>query len=493
MKPRPEAERIRDLPKTSNGFNIAAPVAQSLENLRFVPVPQDETFPEHVVLADGTTILELSLILATAADAADETLADGTWAKYLGASLRVFDWWYAAARLSEGFDPFRSGKPQVRLAFKAWLKKMRCTYAEGPKNSGYIKVTAPVSCRDQVRTAAHGLRKAYDVLILADAYAFENPFKIDEQADRERRRRLHMAKGGKGGEKPKANESDYSDAWLRFDGVPCTPPRKAVTDIVANVVELMIQLGHPQAIILATRFARETGCRISEALFLPVAGLVKTEALGTQAVCTNKASRGRAVKKTIFTQTLGVDMFDFVDQCILARDPDGNGIADAIADCKAERTDKWERVPVFPNFYDGFYSDSGYEYWWHPVADLIADDPVTGERIGVRPTPHFLRHAFVNDYLAAIPADWPRGKQARAREILVKYMAWRTGERMLEVYGAEQAEAEVAMIMGASIEKRMAAMERLIDGVEIPAAAIAKSERMVARNVFSKMFDEDDE
>ena len=215
-----------------------------------------------------------------------------------------------------------------------------------------------------------------------------------------------------------------SDSYYRLEGDAWVPQLVNDPSLRARVLRAGEARGWSLRAQVVCRLLFDSGARLSE-----VAGLTFGDwlALGLQNASRafDKGSRGRRVKRLRFSHETAKLLRRYVDTERAALDPEGRGIAQLEALARRGTIDP-DTIPLFLNQRgDPLTARAFREHHWNPAM------AAAGLAVG----PHQARHWYVTQSVRHIH-ETTRGEASVAAELkkLVAYMAWRSGEAMLEVY-----------------------------------------------------------
>ncbi len=215
-----------------------------------------------------------------------------------------------------------------------------------------------------------------------------------------------------------------SDNYYRLEGAAWVPQLVNDPSLRARVLRAGEARGWSLREQVVCRLLFDSGARLSE-----VAGLTFGDwlALGLQNTTRafDKGSRGRRVKRLRFSHETAKLLRRYVDTERAARDPEGRGMARLEALARRGTVDP-DALPLFLNQRgDPLTARAFREHHWNPAM------AAAGLAVG----PHQARHWYVTQSVRHIH-ETARDQVAVAAELkkLVAYMAWRSGEAMLEVY-----------------------------------------------------------
>ncbi len=395
----------------------------------------DQMFPIQVL--DGSCLphLELSVALSRLPD----YVSDSTAKKYSAAILRFFDFVSTSATVAahgQDLDPFGTAE-QVRMLVRLYLtEQMRAKVQIRQDHIGstvqWVHVAHAAS--DAAETVLNGLRKVFDILTDAGLRSSPNPLVASDGGNRTedardryviqfRRRRGRDPMPERSGVDPQQpHHIRYSRTYFRVVGQQWKPEYIDDPLLVDRILEAGKAAGWPRAVQLITEVAAEAGCRISEVLAITAGDWFEASQFGQKINAIDKGSRNRRRKVIAITAALVKAISRYFDHERRAVSPSGRTLAQvrrSEADGLAEH--------LFLNSCGERFTYSGYnDHHFRPAMKAA----------GLAVQPHSLRHHFVNSALNEIEAaGLSPAEKERLKESLADYIAWRTGAKMLAVYG----------------------------------------------------------
>jgi integrase len=399
----------------------------------------DPLFPVQVLDGAGLPHAELSLVLSRLPD----YVSNSTAKKYGAAILRFFDFVSSSATVAaheQDLDPFGT-TAQVRMLVRLYLTeqlkvKVQVRRDDIGSNVNWVHVKHIAS--DAAETVLNGLRKVYDILSDAGLRAGPNPLMAEDAGDRadEGRRQQILQFRNRCGRNPMPDRSGvdcqqphhirYARTYFRVVGGQWKPHYIDDPRLIDRILNAGKSAGWPRAVQLITEVAAEAGCRISEVLAITVGDWYEASQFGQKVNAIDKGSRNRRRKVITITPGLVKAISRYFDQERRAASFTRQTLAQVRRLAFLGKAEILAQ-PLFLNSHGGTFSYSAFnDHHFRPA--------MKAARLAVQP--HSLRHHFVNTALNEIEAaDMTSAEKDRRKESLVEYMAWRTGEKMLGVYG----------------------------------------------------------
>jgi hypothetical protein len=171
----------------------------------------------------------------------------------------------------------------------------------------------------------------------------------------------------------------------------------------------------------------ESGARISEVIGLTAADWAVSRFLN-QLSARNKGSFGIRTKRLVISHGLANlyrRYFDDVERGRLAWDTHHHSMHD-LQTILSEDSNRLSKIPLFLTERGTPMSSNLFrDYYWRPALRVS----------GIHAHPHQARHWFVTNALRSIEATTSDEQDKRRRkEELIRYMNWRSGEKMLHAY-----------------------------------------------------------
>jgi integrase len=431
-------------------------------------------FPTHVVKQDGTAHPELTLY----ANKASDSLSKRTVPIYLAEVLRVFTWVQQDTILQEDQQSLLGPIGQVRRILYEYLTAdCKCVLRQrrdGKTTTIFVRTTNQT--RVNVKLTLAVMKHFYATLIPARAYKHENPL-VSAELVRELKHtkdRIQEAFVANQGRRSPHNSGGVDDNWqhqLRYStnyfqlaNGEWKPRIIADALLPARILHAGRKYGWGLRETTISRMLFESGGRIGDIMSCTLGDWLLYDCLN-RIEATSKGSDGRRVKTLVFTTdtTNLLKRYWNTERAEVETGP-FKKLADFTRASKNRKLDP-HTVPLFLSNSGKPYAAATFrDYYWRPA--LAAS--------GIKCQPHQARHWFVTTSLDEIDktAKNPVERQ-RLREKLVQYMAWHSGEAMLDVYdqSGSRAAEHVPLVHG-----RLAAIEQQYKSRPLPSAT-AYSER----------------
>lgn len=390
----------------------------------------------HVVRADGLPDEPLTAFV----EEQRHCLAEGSVSLYARELLAFLNW-------SES-DPIavRNGwtalgrNVQVRQLVRQYLTvAARCKILVRPDQLGlkvaYVNETAGTHIN--TRAFLSSLRRFYDFLIERSDYEDANPLAVAgySAAVRELHRSRHAVIRAMIGRNamPAASGVDppadirLSSNFFRCAGREWLPQSIDDPLFPSAIYAAGREFGWSLREFCIARTLFESGARISEVIGLTAADWGVSRFLN-QFSSRDKGSLGIRTKRLVISHGL-VNLyrryFDDAERGRLAWDPHHQSMHD-LQEMLSEDPNRLSSIPLFLTERGTPMSSNLFrDYYWRPA--LRAS--------GIHAHPHQARHWFVTNALRTIETTAAQEQdQRRRKEELIRYMKWRSGEKMLHAY-----------------------------------------------------------
>jgi site-specific recombinase XerD len=329
---------------------------------------------------------------------------------------------------------------QVRQLVRQYLTvAASCKIAGRPDQLGlkvaYVNETAGTHINTRAFLCA--LRRFYDFLIERSDYTEANPLAVTgySAAVRELHRSRHAAMREIAGRNPMPSVSGVdppnnirlSSNYFRCAGREWLPQSIDDPSFPSAVYGAGREYGWGLREFCIVRTLFESGARISEVIGLTAADWAVSRFLN-QFSARNKGSLGIRTKRLVISHGLANlyrRYFDHAERGRLACDPHHHSMHDLQKVFK-EDPNRLSSIPLFLTERGTPMSSNLFrDYYWRPA--LRAS--------GIHAHPHQARHWFVTNALRSIETIASGEQdQRRRKEELIRYMKWRSGEKMLHAY-----------------------------------------------------------
>jgi hypothetical protein len=368
-------------------------------------------------------------------DAAVAALGDlsisSVWSKY-GLWLERFLCYEHDA--GESYDAFlNEDRFGARRRIAGFLRAWGCSI--GPsRNRRYNSVVVRRSGKAlaDIEIALIVVRAFYRALIDEGLFQAENPCDVDGWAQAAAIRLAEALRG--------RNERGYlrgeSGHHFRVAERRWSPPAiDDPTGVGKRVIDAIDQHGGwPTGGRLLTMAMVDGGARFADTAPINVADWAVGSNFGCAALAPDKGSKGRRVKRIMFSDDLRVLIGSNFDQRAAA-DLSLPGLSELKTMFREGRLEELTRLPLFPNAHGRIFTYANYNNgWFRPTMQLfrVKIHSNLGERA---PTPHWLRHASIESDLSDIYSRLENPDQIAAELVeLKRYYGWKSEQ--VERYAA---------------------------------------------------------
>lgn len=282
-----------------------------------------------------------------------------------------------------------------------------------------------------------GLRRFYDFMIDRSDYTDANPLALAgySAAVRELHRSRYVSVREMEGRNPMPaasgvdppNDIRLSSNFFRCAGREWLPQSVDDPLFPSAIYAAGREYGWGLREFCIVRTLFESGARISEVIGLTAADWAVSCFLNHFSAC-NKGSCGVRTKRLVISHGLASlyrRYFDEAKSGRLAHDPHHLSMRD-LQRIRFENPDRLSMVPIFVT-QRGTPMNSNLlrDHYWRPALQAA----------GIHAHPHQARHWFVTNALRSIEATASSEQdRRRKKEELIRYMKWRSGEKMLHAY-----------------------------------------------------------
>jgi integrase len=389
-----------------------------------------DDYSVQIIDPDGRVALELSQFFRDLS----RFIAIGTARRYVSALLPFLSWCREKAKASKSEYP---RPPHLRLKLERYLREVcgcRLRPRKGTQRQDSFCVVLPTNRTTvDVRGLLTTLRHLYEWHGDYSSSGFESPLTIRVQ-DREAVADHYAAQGGllvrPLGHPPEiagigpTRERPLSDNFYRLQEGEWIPQCIDDPYLPSLILRGSIAAGMPQRETCVTRLIFETGGRISEVTNLTILDWWATKFLNG-AAATDKGRAGVRCKFLVWSQNTTKCIREYFDSVRREYSPHNYTIA-SVQKALLLNPSSFEDEPLFITV-RGNPLDPGYyrrKYWKSAINEA-----------GIDARPHQGRHWFTTNTLEEIDQNSESEIEAeRNRKAFVKYMAWRSGDRMLDVY-----------------------------------------------------------
>jgi site-specific recombinase XerD len=368
------------------------------------------------------------------------SLANGSVVLYARELLAFLNWCQSdAVVVRNGWTAFASSSHVRQLVRQYLTVAGSCKISVRPDQLGLKVAYVNETTGTHINTRAFlcALRRFYDFLIERGDYRDENPMAIPGYSAtvRELHRARHAALREITGRNPMPAVSGVDpphDIRLSSNFFRCAGrewlPQSVDDPLFPNVVYAAGRnygWGLREFCIVRTLF--ESGARISEVVGLTAADWAISRFLNQFSAC-NKGSLGVRTKRLVISHGLANlyrRYFDDATHGRLACDPLHLSMSD-LQEILSQDPDRLSRVPLFITERGTPMSSNLFrDHYWRPA--LRAG--------GIHAHPHQARHWFVTNALRNIEGIASgEADQKRKKAELIRYMKWRSGDKMLLAY-----------------------------------------------------------
>jgi len=438
----------------------------------------------HVARSDGLPDEPLTAFI----DEQCHCLAEGSVALYARELLAFLNWSQSdAIAIRNGWSAFGSISEVRQLVRQYLFVAASCKVTIRPDQLGlkvaYVNESAGTHINSRVFLCA--LRRLYDFLIERSDYMDENPLAVTgySAAVRELHRSRHAVIREMIGRNPMPAASGVdpptdirlSSNFFRCAGREWLPQSVDDPRFPSAVYEAGRTYGWGLREFCIVRTLFESGARISEVTGLTAADWAVSRFLN-QLSARNKGSLGIRIKRLVISHGLANlyrRYFDDPQDGRLGCDPHHLSMND-LQKIFSEDPDRLCKLFLFiTERGTPMTSNLFRDYHWRPALRAA----------GIHAHPHQARHWFVTNALRTIEATATgEQEQRRRKEELIRYMKWRSGEKMLRAYEHVDRETQFITKTIPALHAEMNRLERKAadDGVWLPAkrnAVTPKPER----------------
>jgi integrase len=397
---------------------------------------KDSSYRYHVVRSDGLPDEPLTSFI----EEQRHCLAEGSVALYARELLAFFNWSQAdPIVVRNGWRVLSSGMEVQQLIRQYLAVAASCKITVRPDQLGlkvaYVNETSGTQINTRMFLCA--LRRFYDFLIERSDYKEANPLAVPgySAAVRELHRSRHAAICEMTGRNtmPAVSGVDpptdirLSSNFFRCAGREWLPQSVDDPQFPNAVYAAGREHGWGLREFCIARTLFESGARISEVISLTAADWAVSRFLN-QFSSRNKGSLGMKTKRLVISHGL-VKLFrryfDDAECGRLACDREQHSMHD-LQRILSEDPKRLSGIPLFLTERGTPVTSNLFrDFYWRPA--LRAS--------GIHAHPHQARHWFVTNALRRIEATASGEEdQKRKKEELIRYMKWRSGEKMLQAY-----------------------------------------------------------
>jgi site-specific recombinase XerD len=420
----------------------------------------------HVVRTDGLPDEPLTAFI----EEQRHCLAEGSVALYARELLAFLNWSQSdAIAIRNGWSAFGS-ITEVRQLVRQYLSvAASCKIMLRPDQLGlkvaYVNESAGTHINTRVFLCA--LRRFYDFLIERSDYKDANPLAVAgySAAVRELHRSRHAVIRDMIGRNPMPAISGVdpptdirlSSNFFRCAGREWLPQSVDDPRFPSAVYAAGREYGWGLREFCIVRTLFESGARISEVIGLTAADWAVSRFLN-QFSARNKGSLGIRTKRLVISHgltNLYRRYFDDPQDGRLGCDPHHLSMKD-LQKVFSEDPDRLCKVPLFITERGTPMTGNLFrDYYWRPALRAA----------GIHAHPHQARHWFVTNALRTIEATTSGEQdQRRRKEEMIRYMKWRSGEKMLCAYAHVDRETQFITKTIPAIHAEMKRLEQKAAG-----------------------------
>jgi integrase len=417
------------------GFRLTAVLGGGGSVLQLVRV-KGSSYRYHVVGSDGLPDEPLTTFI----EEQRHSLAEGSAALYARELLAFLNWCESdAISVRNGWNAF-GPIAEVRQLVRQYLSvAASCKITVRPDQLGlkvaYVNESAGTHINTRVFLCA--LRRFYDFLTERSGYTDANPLAVTgySAAVRELHRSRQAVIREMIGRNPMSAESGVdppTDIRLSSNFFRCAGREWLPESIDDPLFPRVIytagrKYGWGLREFCITRTLFESGARISEVIGLTAADWAVSRFLN-QFSARNKGSLGIRTKRLVISHGLASlyrRYFDDPQSGRLGCDPHHLSMND-LQKILSDNPDRLCKVPLFiTERGTPMTSNLFRDHYWRPALRAA----------GIHAHPHQARHWFVTNALRTVEATAAGEQdQRRRKEELIRYMKWRSGEKMLRAY-----------------------------------------------------------
>lgn len=380
---------------------------------------------------------KLHLPLITFAKDAQVRLASSSLQKYLTGILPWFTWLETDSWQVRANHQWTDPPEVVRSVIREYLvSRLQCRIKDHPLGGEFLQTTE--ACVNPVRILLASLKLFYRSAITCGYYQHTNPLSgtFTELAESARREMVQDTDGSLRPKMPDRSGVDMpsragrlTDSYflLKDEWIP-----QVVTDItlpqqILNGGRALKKQGKDWGLreecLISLLF--ETGARVSELMALTL-GDWKRRGLKDSAWTRNKGSRKRRAKFVCFSEDTVKLLKKYVNTERAAIDLRHWTLDDYLAGADRHEVEL-DEVPIFLSKRGTPWTVASFRtHYWKKAC--------TASKMDV--DPHQARHWYVSQALACIHAQARAGKTTVEQGVaeLITYMAWRSGERVMQAY-----------------------------------------------------------
>lgn len=349
-------------------------------------------------------------------------LEESTLRSYLNALLPFFTWLERFSNYQGKRVKWDSEVDAVRHAVDTYLKdELHCSVIFKDKE-GYATVEKTASSQSSTHQFISAANTFYKTMIRKDIYPYKTNPLIDLRPKEEGSKEQTGIREGKprmssaaGTEEPvEEQHRRQTDSYFKVINDEWVPVVIADRDLPYQVINAGKKVGWSLREIVIARLLFETGARISEIIEMTMEDY-RAERSHLQAKVKDKGSKKVRRKFINFTDETLILLKRYVNEERRMIDP---------------LHLKWDQLPdSAPIFLTQRNTSLSYNAWYRHWIKALKE-------AGLSLNPHKARHWYVTDRMRTIKEKAETGEVKLEFEMtkLVVYMAWRTGEEMLDVY-----------------------------------------------------------